>query len=66
MAGKTEIERQSGQVDIVAEQIKCSGQPKLQLVAIERKALDLLEHLGEIHWRDADISGNRRQSPAAP
>src|SRR5579862_4228395 len=61
MAGKTEIERQGGQIDMGAEQVKRPGQPQLQLVAIEREALDLLEYLSEIDGRDADLSGDRRQ-----
>src|SRR5262249_20380298 len=65
MAGKTEFKRQAGQAGIVAKQVKCSGQPQLQLVAIERKPFYLLEHLGEIDRRHADVGGDRRQRPTA-
>src|SRR5579885_1877663 len=65
VAGKTEVERQAAQVVVVAELIKRAGQPESQLVAIERDALNLLEHLGEIHRRDAHVRSDLRQSPTA-
>jgi hypothetical protein len=60
VAGEAEVEGQRGQVLRIAQQIERKGEPQLQLVAVERQAFDLLEDLGQVARRDADLG----QGPA--
>ena len=48
VAGKAEIERQRRQIIRARQQIEGAGKAQAQVIAVERHAFDLLEHLGEI------------------
>src|SRR6185437_1338360 len=53
VAGEAELERQASQVNAVAEQGERPAEPQPQLVAVQRHAFQLLEHLGQVDRRAA-------------
>src|SRR5215471_7506949 len=65
MAGKTEIERQGGEVIAPRQQVQSARQPQPEVVAVQRYAFDLLEHLGEVDGRTAYLSGDVGERPAS-
>jgi hypothetical protein len=48
VTGKAKFQRERGQIVAVGEEIQRARQPQAQLIPIQRKAFDLLEHLREI------------------
>src|SRR5262249_48681967 len=64
VAGKAEIEAERGQIVILAKEIERAGKAQPQLVAVERRRFHLLEDLGEIDRRDADLPGDLGECPA--
>src|SRR6266404_7338345 len=65
VAGKTQVERELAQVVVLAKQVECARETQAQLIAIQRQAFHLLEHLGEINRRDADVGGDLGECPAS-
>src|ERR1700722_5395219 len=65
VAREAEIEGDARQVGIVPEKVERARKTQLKLVAIERQAFDLLEHLGQVDCGDADGGRDLRESPAA-
>jgi hypothetical protein len=64
VAGKPEIQTETCQVIIFAEEIERPGQAQAQLIAIKRKSFHLLENLCEINRRPMYFRGYFPQSPA--
>ena len=49
VAGEAEVESERGEVVVLREQVQRPRETQPEMIAIERQALDLLEHLREIH-----------------
>src|SRR5262249_49621692 len=65
MAGKTEIERQGREVVAPRQQVQSARQPQPKVVAVQRYAFDLLEHLSEVDRGAAHLSGDVGERPAS-
>src|SRR5205807_2042153 len=68
VAGEAKIEAECAQVLVCSEQVQCARQPEMQLVAIERETLHLLECLRQIDGRaDRSAAAAREtQDPHRP
>ena len=64
VAGEAKVEAECAQVLVCSEQVQCARQPEMQLVAIERETLHLLECLRQIDGRAADLGGHLGERPA--
>ena len=64
VAGEAQVEARAVRSSYSAEQVERARQAQAQVVAIQRQALHLLEHLREIHRRAADFGGDLGQRPA--
>src|SRR5207302_10876974 len=64
VAGEAKVEAECAQVLVCSEQVQGARQPEMQLVAIKRETLHLLECLREIDGRAADLGGHLCERPA--
>ena len=48
VAGEAEVEPEGGQIVVLRKEVERARETQAQLVAIERHALDLLEHLRQV------------------
>src|SRR6185295_14599790 len=64
VTGEAEILRESREILPFRDQVERACQPQVQVIAIQRHALHLLEGLREIHGRTADLRRDPGQRPA--
>ena len=66
VARKSEIEAETGEILAAAEEMERPRKAQTELIAVQGQTFHLLEHLGEINGRHADLSRNVTERPTPP
>src|ERR1700744_3817678 len=64
VAAEAEFETQLTQIFVLPQQIQRTSQAKAQLIAVQRHPLHLLEYLGQVYGRNADLGCYAGQCPS--